>query len=241
MKKLLTILLVVGMLLFMTAVAADEEVYTEGFFYYTIEDKSITIVGYFGNEIEVTVPASIAGIPVNAIGPNAFADTSVQILNLPDTIRELGENATGTADVRFIGQTASTSESQTAAPSSAPQNTGIPKEPETDPSPMSADKNSEEIGGAEPVETDARQEISALTTPNSSEPPAPVEPVAEASTVPIGDETVTAAPTGPKKPSEPEAPAGQVKNLTWLWVTLGAVAAGGAATAGVITAKKKRN
>ena len=49
------------------------------------------------------MPASIVGIPVNTIAPNVFAGTSVQILYLPDTIMELGENATGTAEVRFIG------------------------------------------------------------------------------------------------------------------------------------------
>ena len=69
MKKKNIILCILSLLLALniTFVAAGEEVYTEGYFYYTISDKSITIVGYFGNETVVTVPSSIAGIPVNAI------------------------------------------------------------------------------------------------------------------------------------------------------------------------------
>ena len=49
------------------AAKADETMYTEGYFYYTIEDGSITITGYFGDETIVIVPNNIAGIPVNAI------------------------------------------------------------------------------------------------------------------------------------------------------------------------------
>ncbi len=83
---------------------ADDTVYSEGYFYYTINDQSVTIVGYFGNETEVTVPSSIAGYPVNAIAPGAFANTTVKVLHLPDTIRAVGEGGTGEADVSFMGE-----------------------------------------------------------------------------------------------------------------------------------------
>ena len=87
MKRILATVLTFMLLLCLTpAVFADNTVYTEGYFYYTVDDGSVTIVGYFGTESEVTVPAFIAGVPVNTIAPGAFDGTGVTKVNLPDTI-----------------------------------------------------------------------------------------------------------------------------------------------------------
>ena len=82
------------MALSLTAVASASTVYTEGALYYTIADESITITGYFGRDEVVTVPASIAGIPVNTIAKGAFTGSSaVRVVDLPDTITTVEEGA----------------------------------------------------------------------------------------------------------------------------------------------------
>lgn len=68
-------------------------VYTEDAFYYTIEDRSITITGYFGDDAVVNVPSMIAGLPVNHIAPYAFEGTGVKIVNLPETIETVEKSA----------------------------------------------------------------------------------------------------------------------------------------------------
>lgn len=76
--------------------AQAETVYTEGTLYYTIANESITITGCFGRDAEVTVPAMIAGIPVNTIASGAFTENkNVQVLRLPDTISRVEPNAIG--------------------------------------------------------------------------------------------------------------------------------------------------
>ena len=71
--------------------------YTEGYFEYEVTDSSVTITGYFGRETDVTVPAMIAGNPVNTISTGAFINTTVKTLNLPDTIMTIESNAIGTS------------------------------------------------------------------------------------------------------------------------------------------------
>lgn len=94
MKKLIPVLLSLLMALAMTATALATTVYTEGALHYTIADESITITGYFGKDAAVTVPASIAGIPVNTIAKGAFTgNDNVKTVDLPDTITAVEEGA----------------------------------------------------------------------------------------------------------------------------------------------------
>ncbi|WP_296059767.1 hypothetical protein [uncultured Ellagibacter sp.] len=94
MKKLIPVLLSLLMALAVAVPAFADTVYTEGALNYTIADESITITDYFGKDAEVTVPASIAGTPVNTIATGAFAhNDSVKKVNLPDTITTVEEGA----------------------------------------------------------------------------------------------------------------------------------------------------
>ena len=94
MEKLIPVLLSVLMALAVAVPAFADTVYTEGALNYTIADESITITDYFGKDAEVTVPASIAGTPVNTIAAGAFAhNDSVKKVNLPDTITSVEEGA----------------------------------------------------------------------------------------------------------------------------------------------------
>ena len=98
MKKVISVLsgLLIAMILFPIIIFAGQSVvrYTEGTLYYIIDDESITITGCFGKDANVTVPASIAGIPVNTIATGAFADNDyIKTVNLPDTIMTVQEGA----------------------------------------------------------------------------------------------------------------------------------------------------
>ena len=94
MKKFIPVLLSVFVVLAASATAFAATVYTEGALNYTIEDGSISITNYFGKDASVTVPASIAGTPVNTIAKGAFANNdNVKTVNLPDTITTVEEGA----------------------------------------------------------------------------------------------------------------------------------------------------
>lgn len=90
-KYLLVSLLVITSM-FLRPLCA-EEIYTNGSFYYTKDSDSVTIVGYFGNNREETIPSEIAGLPVSSIASGAFYDTTLKVINLPDTIVYIGYSA----------------------------------------------------------------------------------------------------------------------------------------------------
>lgn len=214
MKRCVLFLLTL-LLLLLPLRANAETVYTEGYFYYTVEDGSITIIGYFGTEAEVTVPASIAGIPVNAIGPNAFAGTTVQILHLPDTITELGENATGEASVTFMGSTplpttasdgsvppqgseptaTPSAQTQTGRPSETPEDaaTNLPSTSATN-----EDQFGEAVQGAEPRE-DVAPIPAAYADPSATAAATPQVP-APTTALAVLEEQVGTLPEEPASP-----------------------------------------
>ena len=104
MLVLLAALLAVGMVgVSAPAARADDTVYTEGTLYYTLGDGTITIVGCFGKNEEIHVPAMIAGIPVNTIASGAFAENQyVKKVYLPDTISKVGRLRSGRAMTKHI-------------------------------------------------------------------------------------------------------------------------------------------
>ena len=115
MKKRLLILLAALLLALAVPVAAWAD-YIHGYFRYTIDDNSITITAYYGNETEVVVPAMIGTYPVNTIKAGVFAGTSVQKIWLPDTIMTIeegafapGQTTTYYSDEKQIGQSGQTS------------------------------------------------------------------------------------------------------------------------------------
>ena len=68
--------------------------YVDGYLRYTVAEGSVTITGYNGRESEVTIPAGIAGVPVNYIATGAFSDVlTVTKINLPDSIMSVEEGA----------------------------------------------------------------------------------------------------------------------------------------------------
>lgn len=57
------------------------------------ENGEVTITGYTGTLKSLTIPSSINGLPVTAVKADAFADSALTKLVLPDSIVTIGENA----------------------------------------------------------------------------------------------------------------------------------------------------
>ena len=73
--------------------SASETVYTSKGYSYTVADGKATIVypGYSSSATKITIPDSLGGYPVTAIGDSAFSDcTSLVSVTIPDTVTSLG-------------------------------------------------------------------------------------------------------------------------------------------------------
>ncbi len=76
------------------AAAHAEPQLTHGFLRYEVDDNSVVIVDYAGDEEEVRIPAYIEGKPVSRIAKGAFYDSwTVQTIYLPDTVTATDEGA----------------------------------------------------------------------------------------------------------------------------------------------------
>jgi hypothetical protein len=68
---------------------ADGSIYT----YSTNTDGTVNIVAYAGPPWVVTIPAAINNLPVTSIGVNAFFQSSVTSMTIPDSVTTLGNSA----------------------------------------------------------------------------------------------------------------------------------------------------
>lgn len=105
MKKIISLLLMVVMLLSALPAMADN-VRTSGDFQYTIKGNgTATIVGYTGEHADIILPNLIDGYTITTIGPNAFAydkyATEISV-TLPETITAIEEMAFYNRNVRSI-------------------------------------------------------------------------------------------------------------------------------------------
>ena len=60
---------------------------------FATENGQVTITGYTGSAKNLTIPSSINGNPVVAIAPEAFLNSKVTKLTLPDSVLTIGERA----------------------------------------------------------------------------------------------------------------------------------------------------
>ena len=91
MKKLLKILLVLVISAENNPVSA---IVSGDYAYELIDDNSITIINYGGDEKDLTIPSEIDGKTVKRIGYGAFAECkSIETLVIPDTIVAIGDYA----------------------------------------------------------------------------------------------------------------------------------------------------
>ncbi|MBE6925401.1 MAG: hypothetical protein E7461_01025 [Ruminococcaceae bacterium] len=110
MKKLITLLVAFALVaLCIFLLPTEAQAATEGDFTYTVTDDRATItdvdVAVSGN---ITIPSTLGGCPVTAIGQSAFADcTGITGITIPESVTTIGDSAlkgcTGLKDVYYLG------------------------------------------------------------------------------------------------------------------------------------------
>ena len=222
MKKLIPVLLSLLMALAMTATALAATVYTEGALHYTIADESITITGYFGKDAAVTVPASIAGIPVNTIAKGAFTDNdNVKTVDLPDTITAVEEGAFASGNTPDDSKPDDSKPDDSKPDDNKPNNGGSGATTGADTGTVDVDNSGTAgdttgttggTGGAEDTGID--------------------EGTVSVDDLPDSADSQTGAQDSAAVPQ-------QSAGLTWLWVLLGVIAV--AAIIGIVVTRKKKH
>ena len=244
MKKLIPVLLSLLMALAMTATALAATVYTEGALHYTIADESITITGYFGKDAAVTVPASIAGIPVNTIAKGAFTgNDNVKTVDLPDTITAVEEGAFASGiTVNYNsningGNTPDDSKPDDSKPDDSKPDDNKPADNKpADNKPNNGGSGT--TGGADTGTVDVDSSGTAGDTAGTTGGTGGAEDTGiDEATVSVDDlpdsaDSQTGAQDGAAVPQ-------QSTGLTWLWVLLGVIAV--AAIIGIVVTRKKKH
>lgn len=244
MKKLIPVLLSLLMALAMTATALAATVYTEGALHYTIADESITITGYFGKDAAVTVPASIAGIPVNTIAKGAFTDNAnVKTVDLPDTITAVEEGAFASGiTVNYNSNVNGGNTPDDSKPDDSKPDDSKPDDSKPDDNKPADNKpnngGSGTTGGADTGTVDVDNSGTAGDTAGTTGGTGGAEDTGiDEATVSVDDLPDSAdSQTGAQDSAAvPQQSAG----LTWLWVLLGVVAV--AAVIGIVATRKKKH
>ncbi len=97
MKKILSVLMSAVMVLSlfsMLSITSFSEEVGGDFTYLADSDKSTCFVtGYRGEGTEITIPETLGGCTVIAIGDNAFAKKNISKAVLPDTVKSIGTSA----------------------------------------------------------------------------------------------------------------------------------------------------
>ena len=244
MKNLIPVLLALFMALALTAPALAATVYTEGALHYTIADESITITGYFGKDAAVTVPASIAGIPVNTIAKGAFTDNdNVKTVDLPDTITAVEEGAFASGiTVNYNsnvngGNTPGDSKPDDSKPDDSKPDDSKPDDNKpADNKPNNGGSGTTTGAGTGTVDVDNSGTAGDTTGTTGSTGGAEDTGIDEG-TVSVDDLPDSAdSQTGAQDSAAvPQQSAG----LTWLWVLLGVIAV--AAIIGIVVMRKKKH
>jgi hypothetical protein len=58
-----------------------------------VKDGAVTITGYTGSAKNVTIPGAIGGLPVTAVGEEAFAEKQLTGVTIPDSVATIGVQA----------------------------------------------------------------------------------------------------------------------------------------------------
>jgi len=104
--KKISCLLMLLLCLVCTAALAQDSTIVDGDFTYTVNGSYLTLTGYSGTDAEVTIPSSVQGSRVTAVGAEVFAGSAVERVVLPDNSVTIGSRAFAncTALVSVMGQ-----------------------------------------------------------------------------------------------------------------------------------------
>ena len=239
MKKLIPVLLSLLMALTMTATALAATVYTEGALHYTIADESITITGYFGKDAAVTVPASIAGIPVNTIAKGAFTgNDNVKTVDLPDTITAVEEGAFASGiTVNYNSNVNGGNTPGDSKPDDSKPDDSKPDDSKPDDSkPNNGGSGTTTGAGTGTVDVDnsgtAGDTTGTTGGAGGAEDTGIDEGTVSVDDLPDSGDSQTGAQDSAAVPQ-------QSAGLTWLWVLLGVIAV--AAIIGIVVMRKKKH
>lgn len=76
-----------------TVVSVNSTLTSGNYQYKVLDDNTICISRYIGDETNATIPAKINGLTVTTIGKNAFAQTGLGCLHIPASITDIKPNA----------------------------------------------------------------------------------------------------------------------------------------------------
>ena len=233
MKKLIPVLLSLLMALAMTGTALAATVYTEGALHYTIADESITITGYFGKDAAVTVPASIAGIPVNTIAKGAFTgNDNVKTVDLPDTITAVEEGAFASGiTVNYNSNVNGGNTPGDSKPDDSKPDDSKPDDSKPDDNKPADNKPNNGGSGTTTGADTGTVDVDNFGT-GGAEDTGIDEGTVSVDDLPDSADSQTGAQDSAAVPQ-------QSAGLTWLWVLLGVIAV--AAIIGIVVTRKKKH
>ena len=69
--------------------SSPDKVVAKSDFKYTTREGQVTITGYNGTDIDVEIPSNIDGLPVTAIGEEAFKNAMIRSVVIPSSVRSI--------------------------------------------------------------------------------------------------------------------------------------------------------
>ncbi len=73
-----------------TQAPSNDQLSSKPQFKYTINEGKVTLTEYIGKALDVTIPESIDGMPVTAIGEEAFKGLQIRSVVIPSGVKEIG-------------------------------------------------------------------------------------------------------------------------------------------------------
>ncbi len=100
-NKLISLALVLLLVITALPLSVSSAEYQDGFAYEVV-GTTATVTGYDGNATALTVPASLGGYTVTAIGSKAFDGNLIQSIALPATVTSVADDSFSSASIRSI-------------------------------------------------------------------------------------------------------------------------------------------
>jgi hypothetical protein len=94
-NRIISVFIAAAMVItFIPALSAAANVQIEGDWGYTVSNGEATVVWYDGFDVDLIIPSVLGGVPVTAIGDEAFwFDDRIKSVVIPDSVKTIGESA----------------------------------------------------------------------------------------------------------------------------------------------------